>query len=169
MPFKNLSTDASQDFFCGGITEDVITALGRFSNLLDRLEFAAINGDAGLSEQAHHAAQRNETRAHLADGRAIVLAEVGNRLVIWSQTPRQPHHLDVAPSLTLKPAARLDPIEIAVNVELQHDRRMIRRSTGHLGLDAVEPKLGKIEFVHKDLNYPNRIVLADPVSQAFGK
>ena len=46
---------------------------------------------------------------------------------------------------------------------------MIRRSTGHLGLDAVEPKLGKIEFVHKDLNYPNRIVLADPVSQAFGK
>jgi adenylate cyclase len=34
MPFKNLSTDAGQDFFSGGITEDVITALGRFSNLL---------------------------------------------------------------------------------------------------------------------------------------
>ena len=34
MPFKNLSGDASQDFFSDGITEDVITALGRFSNLL---------------------------------------------------------------------------------------------------------------------------------------
>jgi len=34
LPFKNLSTDAGQDFFSGGITEDVITALGRFSNLL---------------------------------------------------------------------------------------------------------------------------------------
>ena len=34
MPFKNLSTDAGQDFFSAGITEDVITALGRFSNLL---------------------------------------------------------------------------------------------------------------------------------------
>jgi adenylate cyclase len=34
LPFKNLSTDAGQDFFGGGITEDVITALGRFSNLL---------------------------------------------------------------------------------------------------------------------------------------
>jgi hypothetical protein len=34
LPFKNLSTDASQDFFSGEITEDVITALGRFSNLL---------------------------------------------------------------------------------------------------------------------------------------
>jgi TolB-like protein/class 3 adenylate cyclase/Flp pilus assembly protein TadD len=34
LPFKNLSGDASQDFFSDGITEDVITALGRFSNLL---------------------------------------------------------------------------------------------------------------------------------------
>jgi TolB-like protein len=34
LPFKNLSTDAGQDFFSAGVTEDVITALGRFSNLL---------------------------------------------------------------------------------------------------------------------------------------
>jgi adenylate cyclase len=34
LPFKNLSTDPGQDFFSAGITEDVITALGRFSNLL---------------------------------------------------------------------------------------------------------------------------------------
>src|SRR5271169_1201771 len=33
-PFKNLSGDAGQDFFSDGITEDVLTALGRFSNLL---------------------------------------------------------------------------------------------------------------------------------------
>jgi len=34
MPFKNLSGDPGQDFFSDGITEDVIGALGRFSNLL---------------------------------------------------------------------------------------------------------------------------------------
>jgi adenylate cyclase len=34
LPFKNLSGDAGQDFFSDGITEDVITALGRFSNQL---------------------------------------------------------------------------------------------------------------------------------------
>jgi adenylate cyclase len=34
LPFKNLSDDASQEYFSDGITEDVITALGRFSNLL---------------------------------------------------------------------------------------------------------------------------------------
>ena len=34
LPFANLSGDAGQDFFSDGIAEDVITALGRFSNLL---------------------------------------------------------------------------------------------------------------------------------------
>jgi adenylate cyclase len=34
LPFKNLSGDPGQDYFSDGITEDVITALGRFSNLL---------------------------------------------------------------------------------------------------------------------------------------
>src|SRR5262249_31047668 len=34
LPFKNLSGDAGQDFFSDGITEEVMTALGHFSNLL---------------------------------------------------------------------------------------------------------------------------------------
>jgi len=34
LPFKNLSGESGQDFFSDGISEDVITALGRFSNLL---------------------------------------------------------------------------------------------------------------------------------------
>ncbi len=34
LPFKNLSPDVGQDFFADGITEDIINALGRFSNLL---------------------------------------------------------------------------------------------------------------------------------------
>ena len=34
LSFENLSGDAGQDFFSDGIAEDVITALGRFSNLL---------------------------------------------------------------------------------------------------------------------------------------
>jgi len=57
--------------------------------IVDRLELTAVNGDAGLRQQTHHAAQRNETRAHFADGSAIVLAEVGNRLAIWSQSPER--------------------------------------------------------------------------------
>ena len=46
---------------------------------------------------------------------------------------------------------------------------MIRRPAGYLGIDPAEPKLGKIEFVDKDVDHPNGIVLADPVFQAFRK
>src|SRR5271170_620704 len=55
--------------------------------------------------------------ADLADGAAVVLAEVGNGLVIGSKAAGQPHHLNVAPGLTLKPAARLGRVEIALYVE----------------------------------------------------
>ena len=43
LPFKNLSGDAGQDFFSDGITEDVITALGRFSNLLVIVEIGELS------------------------------------------------------------------------------------------------------------------------------
>ncbi|MET0916984.1 MAG: adenylate/guanylate cyclase domain-containing protein, partial [Burkholderiales bacterium] len=34
LPFANLSGDASQDYFCDGITEEIITAVSRFHGLL---------------------------------------------------------------------------------------------------------------------------------------
>ena len=37
------------------------------------------------------------------------------------------------------------------------------------GADTAETKLAQIEFVDEHINHPNRIVLADPVFQAFGK
>jgi hypothetical protein len=44
-----------------------------------------------------------------------------------------------------------------------------RRSAGCLGIDPAKPKLAQIEFVDKDVNHPNGIVLANPVFQAFWK
>ena len=46
---------------------------------------------------------------------------------------------------------------------------MIRRPAGCLRIDPVEPKLGQIEFVDKDIDCANRIVFADPVFNAFRK
>src|SRR5438132_9467826 len=69
----------------------------------------------------------------------------------------------------LEPAARLNPIEIAVDVELHQHRRVIRRPAGRLRIDPAEPKLAQVEFVDKDVDDPNRIVLMNPVFQAFRK
>jgi hypothetical protein len=89
--------------------------------------------------------------------------------VIGYKPTRQPHPLNVAPSLVLKPPARLNPVEIAVNIELQQHRRMIRRPPGRLGIDPVKSQLGQVEFLDKCLDHPDRIVLADPVFQALRK
>src|ERR1039458_3593753 len=46
---------------------------------------------------------------------------------------------------------------------------MIRRPAGYLGIDPTKPKLSQIEFIDKDVDNANRIVLADPVCHAFRK
>src|SRR6516225_6451526 len=112
-------------------------------------------------------AKADKPRAHLADRRTIVLAEISDRLVIRSQPTREPHHLDVAPGLALKPPARLNPIEIAVDVELQQYRWMVRRPPGCLRIDPAEPKLPKIEPANKDIDRTNRIIFVNPIFQAF--
>src|SRR6476469_63401 len=69
---------------------------------IDGLELAAIDRNARLRQQTHQAAQLNKLHANLLDRRSAVLAEVGNRLVVRNEPARQPHHLDIAPCLTLK-------------------------------------------------------------------
>src|SRR3982075_1787435 len=83
------------------------------------VRLAAVDGNAGLRQQAHLAAQLDELRANLLDRWAIVLAEVGDGFVIRREPSGQPHHLEIAASLALQPPARLDPVEIAVNVEFE--------------------------------------------------
>src|SRR6266496_3466779 len=68
-----------------------------------------------------------------------------------------------------RPMVRQSAIKVAVDVELQQYRRMIRRPAGCLRIHPVEPKFGQTEFVDKDVDYANRIVLADPVFKAFRK
>ena len=46
---------------------------------------------------------------------------------------------------------------------------MIRGSAGCFGIDPTKPKLGQIESFDEDIDHASRIVLADPVFQAFRK
>src|ERR1700719_1327613 len=95
---------------------------------IDGLKLAAVDRNARIREQTHQTAQFDKLHADLLDRWSTVLAEVGNSLVVRNEPAGQPHHLDIAPCLTLKPPARLNPIEITVDVQLQQDRRMIGSS-----------------------------------------
>ena len=55
---------------------------------VDRFEFATVDSDTGVGQQAKLSAKADNPRAHFADHRPVILAEIGNRLVIGSQAGR---------------------------------------------------------------------------------
>jgi len=85
--------------------------------------------------------------------------------VVRNKPARQPHHLNVASSLALQPPARLNPIEIAVDVELQQDRWMVGRPASYLGSNPVKSQLRQIKLINEDVDHPNRVILVEPVFQ----
>ena len=134
---------------------------------VDGLELAAVDGDDGVREQLEVAAQANEAAADIADADAVVVAEVGDGLEVRRQPAGEPHQFDVALRLALQAAARLDAIQIAVDVELQQDRRVVRRATGGCRFNAVEPQCMEIEFFDERINDSYRVVFADIVVKAL--
>src|SRR3981081_2904254 len=109
---------------------------------VDGLELAAVDRNARLAEQLKAPAQHHELTADPADGLAVVFPEVGYRLEVRHQTAGQPNQLDVALAFSLQAPARLHPIEVSVDVNLQQRRRMIGRPSCRLRLNAVKAELG---------------------------
>src|SRR6266542_1536583 len=70
-------------------------------------------------------------------------------------TSRHPHELDVALCLALQPAAGLDAIQVAVDVELQQHRRVIRRPPRRRRVNPNEAKHIQIKPIDEDLDHAN--------------
>ena len=95
--------------------------LGRCEGLVavvDRLEAAAVERHHNPREQVELAAQNYELRKSRADRCDIVTAEIRDGLEVRHQAPGQPHQFDVALRLALQTAARLDPVQIATEIDL---------------------------------------------------
>jgi hypothetical protein len=130
------------------------------------LELAAVDRHARVTKEVKTPAYQNERAADFANRLAVVLAEIRNGLEVRHQVAGQPH---IALALPLKPSARLDAIEISVNVDLQQWRWMIGRPTRCEGRNAVKAELGEIQPIDEDIDHPHRIVLAHIVIQHRGK
>jgi adenylate cyclase len=94
LPFKNLSSDPSQDYFSDGITEDVITALGRFSNLLVVAKSAsfpfkdskAAPAEIGRLLDARYLLEGSARRAGDRVRVSVELTEATTGRHVWSET-----------------------------------------------------------------------------------
>src|SRR3984957_9072045 len=136
---------------------------------VDGLELAAVNRNARFAEQLKASAQHHKLTADPADGLAIVLAEVGYCFEVRHQAAGQPNQLDVALALPLQAPARLYPIKVSVDVNLQQRRRMVSWPSRRLRLYAAKAQLGQIKLIDKDIDRSNRIVLAQIVIQPLRK
>jgi TolB-like protein/Tfp pilus assembly protein PilF len=94
LPFKNLSGDAANDFFNDGITEDVIAALGRFSNLLvisksSSFPFKGLNvapAEIGRLLNARYLLDGSIRRSGNRVRVGVQLTEATTGRLIWSET-----------------------------------------------------------------------------------
>jgi hypothetical protein len=135
----------------------------------DCLEFAAVDGSHGLLEQAGSAAKHHELAAHHYDRWSIVTAEIGNRLEVWRHAPGQRHQLDIALRLALEPAAGWDAVQVAVDIQLQQDRRRVAGALRVRRDRRFKAERSEIQFFDERLDYANRVVLANVVVQALGE
>ena len=108
-------------------------------------------------------------RTDLLDGRPVVLAEIGNGLVVGREPPQKPDDFQIAAGFTLQSPARLDAIEIPVDVKLQERRWVVGRSARRFRDNAVEVELAQIERIDERVNHANRIALVDEIIKAFGQ
>src|SRR5258705_3417790 len=136
---------------------------------VDGLALAAVDRNARLAEQLKASAQHHELWANPADGLAIVLPEVGYGFEVRHQAAGQPNQLDVALTLPLQARARLHPIEVSVDVNLQQRRWMVGWPSCRLRLDAAKAEPRQIKLIDKDIDRPDRIILRQIVFQSLGK
>src|SRR6267142_237544 len=88
------------------------------------------------------------------------------RTMNWRQTAREPHQLDIAARFPFQPTARLQAVEIAVEVNLQQRRGMIGRPSRRRRRHPRKSQGGKVQLLDEDLDHPNRVLLADIIFQA---
>jgi hypothetical protein len=128
---------------------------------------AAIDGHRALRQQLEFAAQNHEATAHVADAIAVVVPEVGDGLEIRCQAASQPHQPHIALALVLQATAGLDAMQVAVDVDLQHHRRVVGRPSRTRRRHPLEAQAGEVQLIDKRVDDAHRVVLTNEVVQTL--
>jgi adenylate cyclase len=93
LPFANQSNDPEQDYFSEGVTEDIISALGRFSSLTvmswnavapyqgQKVTPGQLSHDLGVRYVADGSVRRSDDRIRVT----IQLTDAGRGILLWSE------------------------------------------------------------------------------------
>ena len=116
-----------------------------------------------MCKQVELATQAHKVTAYASDRHAIVLPEISNCLEVRHQPFKQPHQFDVSLRFPLETPTRLNTIEVAVEIQLEKDRRVISRTPRGKRLDALKTQLTEIQRLDIGINHSDRIVLVDEI------
>jgi hypothetical protein len=112
------------------------------SLLLTALDAGSVDRQQLAAVEAEPPAQQHKLAEHRFEGAAIVASEVRDRLEVRLEATQQPDDLDIALGFPLQPSARSDPVEVAIDVELQQiTGRKLETRTSVTPIDA-EPSIG---------------------------
>ena len=84
-----------------------------------RLHCVAVYGNGADRRHTDVPVRLHEPGAALADRRLIVIAQVGNRLVVGNQPASKPRRLYLAILLPFQPTAPSNPVHLPIDEELQ--------------------------------------------------
>jgi hypothetical protein len=132
-----------------------------------RFELTAVDRNNGAGEQAQLAAQHHKLGTHRPDRLAIVPAEVGDRLEVGRQPSGQPHQLDIALRFALQPPARLNPVQMTVEINLQQRHWMVRGTARRFRYNARKAQHRQIQFINEGIDDADRVLFLDVVVQAL--
>ncbi len=118
--------------------------------VVNGFELAAVDRDARCRQQPHPTAELDEARADVLDRWSVVLAEIGDHLVVGNQTSEQPDDFEIAPGLPFQAPARLHTVEATVDVQFEQDRGMVCWASCRRRRHALETEIPKIEPIYKD-------------------
>ena len=71
--------------------------------------------------------------------------------------------------LPLQAAARLDAIEVPVDVDLEQRTRVIRRPATGLAIDCLEAQRAQVERFNEAIDHPHWVVFVDIVFKPIGE
>ena len=124
--------------------------------VVDRLDAGSVDRQQLAAVKVEPPAQQHELAEHRCEGAAIVASEVRDRLEVRLEAAHQPDDLDIALGFPLQPSARSNPVQIAVDVELQEIAGRITRPPRRLRFDSREAGARKIEPINEGLDEPNQ-------------
>ena len=81
----------------------------------------------------------------------------------------EPHEFNIALALPLQAAAGLDAVQVAVEINLQHDGGVVRRTTCCRWDGSFKAQRDHVQLAHEGVHDPNRVVIGYEIVQALRK